>query len=142
MERFKIIPTAHLFLIKDNKILLLRRFNTGYQDGNYSVPAGHLDGGETVISAMVREAKEEACIIIDYKDLEVVHVLDRKADEERMDFFLTTKKWIGNIMIGESNKCDDLSWFPLDNLPNNMVPYVKFAIEKYQDGLFYSEFGW
>ena len=63
-ERFKLIPTSHLILIKDNKILLSRRFNTGYEDGKYSVVAGHLDGNETFIQAMVGEAREEAGIAI------------------------------------------------------------------------------
>ena len=54
-ERFKIITAAHLFLLKDQAILLSRRCNTGYEDGKYSVPAGHLDGNESVIQAMVRD---------------------------------------------------------------------------------------
>ena len=88
-ERFKIIPTSHLFLIKNNKILLLRRFNTGYEDGNYSVVAGHLDRNETFAQAMTREAKEEAGIDIKPGDLEVVHVMHRKQpNEERIDFFI------------------------------------------------------
>jgi len=142
MERFKLISAVHLFLIKDNKILLSRRFNTGYQDGNYSVPAGHLDGDETATSAMTREALEEACIKIQPEDLEVIHVMHRKSDAERIDFFLIAKKWEGEIRIGEPKKCDDLSWFPLDNLPNNVIPYVSSAIKNYQNRVSYSEFGW
>ncbi len=43
--------TVHLLFFRDDKILLIRRFKTGFRDGEYSVPAGHLDGGETVIAA-------------------------------------------------------------------------------------------
>ena len=52
--RFTLRSAVYLLLIKENQILLLRRFNTGWQDGKYSVPAGHLDGGETVKQAMVQ----------------------------------------------------------------------------------------
>ena len=37
------IPASYLVLMKENKVLLLRRFNTGYQDGNYSMITWHLD---------------------------------------------------------------------------------------------------
>lgn len=35
MERFKMRVAVHLILEQDNKYLLLRRYNTGYEDGNY-----------------------------------------------------------------------------------------------------------
>jgi 8-oxo-dGTP pyrophosphatase MutT (NUDIX family) len=56
-KRFEMPVAVHLFLIEENKILLLRRFNTGYEDGNYSLIAGHLDGNEDVKSAMIREVR-------------------------------------------------------------------------------------
>ena len=73
-ERFKLIPAVYLLLRQDDKILLLRRANTGYQDGNYSLIAGHLDGDELATEGIIREAKEEAGITISKADLNFVHV--------------------------------------------------------------------
>ncbi len=142
-ERFKLVPTSHLILTNDNKILLLRRFNTGYEDGNYSVVAGHLDGNETFLQAMVREASEEAGITIKEEDLEVVHVMHRKGPgEERIDFFIKANAWEGEPRIMETQRCDDLKWFGIDSLPSNVIAYVKQAIENFRRRVFYSEHGW
>jgi len=112
-ERIKLIPTVYLILVKDNKTLLLRRYNTGFEDGKYSLIAGHLDHeDETLRQAVVREAKEEAGIEIDLADLELAHVMHRKqqepTSERRINLFFTVKKWKGDPKIMESNKCDDL----------------------------------
>lgn len=141
-ERFKIVPAVHLLLIKDDKILLSRRMNTGFCDGSYSVVAGHLDGGETTTLAMIRESKEECGIILSPESLKMAHVMHRKSNEERVDFFFTASNWEGNPINIEKNKCDDLSWFLLNDLPDNMVPYVKQGILNFNEGIFFSEFGW
>ena len=141
-ERFKIVPTSHLILIKDNKILLTRRFNTGWQDGNYSVVAGHLDGNETFLQAMVREAEEEANINLEEKHLNVVHVMHRKSDDERIDFFIQARNWKGIPKIMEPNKCNDMKWFDINDLPNNTIQYIRQAIENIQRRVFYNESGW
>ncbi|PIR98401.1 MAG: NUDIX hydrolase [Candidatus Colwellbacteria bacterium CG10_big_fil_rev_8_21_14_0_10_41_28] len=141
----KITCAAYLLPEKEGKILLLRRYNTGYEDGNYSVVAGHVDEGESILQTMIREAKEEAGIDIDEKDLELVHVMHRmKASEkdERVDFFFRCKNWLGEIKNMEPHKCDDLSWFELSNLPDNVIPYIKEALNLIDRGQLYSEFGW
>ncbi|HEC35073.1 MAG TPA: NUDIX domain-containing protein, partial [Anaerolineae bacterium] len=86
-DRFRLLSAVHLFLVRDGKVLLLRRFNTGYEDGKYSVIAGHLDGNEEIKTAMIREAREEAGIEIAPQDLQVVGVMHRRSDDERIDFF-------------------------------------------------------
>lgn len=142
-NRFTYVGSAYLLLIRDNKILLQRRFQTGFEDGNYGVPSGHLDGGETARAGCVREIKEEIGIDLEVKDLNVVHVMHRKAArDERIDFFMTAKAYGGEIENREPDKCDDLSWFPLNELSDNMVDYVKVAIENYKNRVSYSEFGW
>ena len=142
-DRFTYIGSSYLFLIEDNKILLQRRFQTGFMDGFYGVPAGHLDGNETAREGCAREIKEEIDIDIKPEDLEVVHIMHRKAaNDERIDFFMTAKSYAGEIKNVEPHKCDDLSWFELDNLPDNIVDYVKVALEKYKAEVTYSEFGY
>lgn len=141
-EKFKITPATHLLLIRDGKMLLLRRANTGFYDGSYSVVAGHLEGGETATSAMIREAKEECGISLNPENLKMVHVMHRKSSEERVDFFFKATEWDGEPINTEKNKCDGLSWFSLNNLPANMVPYVKHGIASVNNNVFFSEFGW
>ena len=140
-ERHKIVPASYLVLIRDNKILLQRRFNTGYEDGKYSFVAGHVDKGETFTEAIIREVKEEAGITLQMKDLSVVHVMNRNIkDNERIDVFFVAEKWTGNPENKEPNKCDDLSWFDLDNTPENIIPYIKEAINYIKNKIIYSEF--
>ena len=142
-DRFKLIPATHIFLMNDNhEVLLLRRFNTGYEDGNYSVIAGHLDGNEKVKAAAIREAKEEAGIEIRPSDIAVVGVMHMKAEDEWVCFFLATSKWSGDIVNAEPDKCDDLSWHSVRDLPANMVPYVRQALDNYLEGKFFDSFGW
>lgn len=133
---------AYLVLIQNDQILLLRRFNTGYQDGKYSLVAGHLDGGETVEECIIREAKEEANIDLSQENLQVKHIMHRKAsDREYMDVYFVATMWNGNVQNVEPHKCDDLSWFPLSALPENLITEVGFALEKIQQGIFFSEVG-
>jgi len=143
IERFKYIGSSYLILIKENNILLLKRANTGYMDGYYGLPAGHLDGNETAREGGSREIREEIGIDINSLDFKVVHVMHRKAEnDERIDFFMTTDKYTGEISNCEPQKCDELKWFPLDNLPSNIIPYINEAIKNYRENNFYSEWGW
>lgn len=143
-ERFKLIPAVYVVLRRGNEVLLLRRANTGYQDGKYSLPAGHLDGDELGTNGIIREAKEEAGIILDPKDLELVHVAHRLSREqvgqERLDLFFEATKWQGEPTNMEPHKCDDLSWFPLNNLPPEVMPFIGMVLRDVANGVVYSEY--
>jgi len=140
--RSKFPVAVHLFFLREKQILLLRRFNTGYEDGSYSVVAGHVEAGETVTQAAIREAKEEVGVMLEPTDIQIVHVMHRKSEDERIDFFMAVRHWVGDVTNNEPQKCDDLSWMEIDSLPQNTIPYVKRAIENFQAGSYYSEFGW
>jgi 8-oxo-dGTP pyrophosphatase MutT (NUDIX family) len=140
--RARFPATVHLFFIRDNSILIARRKDTGYRDGEYSVPAGHLDGGETVVTAGVREALEEVGLQLDEADLKFAGVMHRTEDDERVDFFLRVQRWQGEPFNNEPEKCDDLRWTDMAALPENMVPYVRRAISNLVRGVVFDEFGW
>ena len=141
-DRFRLCSAVHLFLIRDGKVLLLRRRNTGYEDGNYSVPAGHLDGGETVTAAARREAREEVGVAVAAADLRVVGVMHRRADDERVDFLLEASRWTGDVANREPTKCDALLWADQHRLPPNVVPYVRRALEHDRAGVWFDSYGW
>ena len=134
--------TVHLYFFRGNQILLLRRFNTGYADGQYSVPAGHLDGEETVIHAAVREAQEEVGVRIDPQEIRFSSVMHRRDGDERVDFFLQIVQWDGEPLNCEPDKCDELLWVNLDDLPSNTIPYIRQALHNHFHGLVFDEYGW
>lgn len=142
MGRAKFPVAVHLFLIKESKILLLRRFNTGYEDGNYSVCAGHVDGDEVYYEAMIREAKEEIGIKLKKEQLRPAQVMHRKKDDERIDYFFMANHWEGEIQNMEPEKCDELRWVAVSELPDNTIPYIRYAIEQYLNGNSFTDFGW
>ena len=78
---------VYLLLVRGDSILMLRRYNTGFADGSYSMIAGHVEAGENLKTAMIREAREEAGIDLSPTDLEVVGVIHSMSDREYVNFF-------------------------------------------------------
>jgi 8-oxo-dGTP diphosphatase len=141
-NRFNLLCAVHLFLFREDRVLLLRRFNTGYEDGKYSVIAGHLDGAEEVKAAAVREAREEVGIEVSAVDVRVVGVMHRMSNDERIDFFVTAASWSGEIANREPQSCDHVAWFSVDELPENTIPYVRQALDNYRRGIWFDSYGW
>lgn len=133
---------AYVFLRKEGKLLLARRCNTGWQDGKYQMPAGHVEPGELPSETAIREAKEEVGVDIDPHDLRFMHVGFRgKHDDtgDRVDYYFEATKWSGEVMNCEPEKCDDLLWVAPDDLPDDMVPHARVVIEAVERGETYSE---
>ena len=142
MERFKMPVAVHLILISNDKVLLIKRFNTGFCDNMFSLPAGHVEKGENVCDAMIRETKEEINIDVS-KDLRIVQVMNRKGtDQERIDYFFLSEKWSGDINNNEPNKCSLIKWVDINKLPRNTIPYVKYAIKMYRKNVKFTLFDW
>lgn len=143
IKRFPLLCAVQLMLIDKERILLLRRFNTGWMDGKYGLVAGHVDGGEEVKKAMIREAEEEAGIRIEPEDLNLVHTMHRVSGEntEYIDLFFTAKKWRGEPKINEPHRSDEVAWYSFNKLPNKLMGHIKKAIVSYRQGINFSTFG-
>lgn len=139
-ERHTTRVAVYLLLQRDDKILLMRRCNSGWRDGEYTLPAGHYDGDEALREAMAREAEEELAITIAPESLSCVHVMHQMDDSEYIDFYFTTSAWEGEIANNEPHKCDDVQWFALNSLPSNIVPNVRQSLEMIEAKEYLSEY--
>lgn len=120
---------VHLVLKQENNVLLARRFNTGYADGQYALVSGKHEAKESITSSIIREAKEEVGIDLKPEWLKMNCVMHVNLEfSERIAFFFTAFRWGGSITNCEPHKCDDVRFFSLDELPQNLVPYVKEGI--------------
>ena len=89
MKNINLPVSIFKFLIKNKKILLLKRCNTGFNDRKWSVPAGRLNNIETIRKAAVREAREEVNSLIKISDLSMPLVMHHKdAKGVRIYFFI------------------------------------------------------
>lgn len=145
-EHFKLAPFVSLILRKNNDVLLIKRANTGYEDGLYCCAGGKVDGNEPITEALMREAQEELGITLKKEHLKVVHVIHRKLnrnyDSELIGFFIEATIWEGTPQNMEPHKHDDISWFSLNKLPENLMPTFKHVANMLEKNIFYSELGW
>jgi 8-oxo-dGTP diphosphatase len=132
--------TVHLILRAEWKVLLARRFLTHDERGNYGLIFTDLEAGETLTEALLREAREGIGIILDPKDLRLVHVMHRQV-ENGLDCFFLARSWSGEPLNLDPEKYDDLAWYELGRLPEAMVRHVKIALMYARDDIPYSEFG-
>lgn len=147
-KRFKLKTGILLLLIQDEHVLLLRRYQTGIDDGMYVVPMGGHDGKEPLTHSLIREAKEETDIVLRPENVQVCHVMHRLHPMpegltfEQIDVFFKAQTYEGVVKNMEPHKCDELKFYPMDKLPANTAPFIRHAIECTCKGQFFSEFGW
>lgn len=126
-----------VILMRGKQVFLFKRKNTGWADGDYTVPSGHVDFGETPIESAIREAKEEAGVQIKKTDLEMIH--SDFISGEVINFTFIAKNWTGEPKVMEEDKAKDGEWFDLDNLPTNIAGHGKTILENLKNNVIYHE---
>lgn len=141
-ERAKTVLAVYLLLERRGDVLLIRRRNSGWQDGRYTLVAGHVDAGEPARAAMAREAQEEVGVSLDETDLELVHAMHRSDRQPYLDLYFRCSRWSGEPQLMEPDKADDLLWAERARLPDKVIDSVRRALGAIDAGQTYSEDGW
>lgn len=143
-RHFQLIVDVHLLLLRDGSLLLGRRANTGYGDGAYEPPSGRLAERETLVEAAVRVAATQVGIEADPARVSLAHVLHDVSGPGRMAFFLTADGWAGEVgpVPGspQARNYSDFGWFPLDELPANMIDRARVAVRNFAAGARFSTY--
>lgn len=141
-ERYKSRIVVDLYLEREKnegqrEILMLLRQNTGHYDGLYDLPGGHVDPNEDIFDAMIREAKEEIGINIKRENMKILHIYHH-FEKDSIKFVFGVNKYIDNIENKEPDKCKELKWINLSDLPDNIIQGIKNEIECIKNNIYYS----
>ena len=136
-ERHLTRTAVFVVLERNGKVLLIRRANTGWADGLLTLPSGHVDKGEMVTEAAVKEVKEEAGVDIRPEDLEFIH-----ADYVRdmyTNFYFRATKWVGEPKLNEPHLSSETVWADVNDLPDDMIASVKNMFAQIKRRSYFSE---
>lgn len=120
----------------------MKRKNTGYEDGKYCLPGGHVEANEELRKTAIREAKEEIGIDIKLSDLELYKILNRKISKggEYIDFIFKAEKWTGAITNEEYDKCEEIIWIDINNIPENTLDFIPEVLR--ENNSIYIPYNW
>jgi len=141
MEKEKFLSSVYLIIKNDKEeILLQRRQGTKLWPGFLALPAGHIDEKENAYEAVIREANEELGINISIENIVDTFVVNRrnKSLMPYYDVYFEINSYVGTIIISEPEKCSELVWCDINNLPEDMIDFEVEAIKNNQLGIKFS----
>lgn len=133
---------SYVIVRKNGKVAFVMRSNTNWMNGYYGLPSGKVENHESCGAAAVREAMEEIGITVKESDLRFVHTIHRHHETDWIDMFYEVTAYEGELVNAEPHMHSELAWLDPDNLPDNVMEYVRFALERIAAGKTYTEYGW
>lgn len=104
-------------VIRDDKILLIKRAKHITNGGKWAIPGGFVDRDETCEEAAIRELKEETNLTATSTKLFKVNDNPNRRNEDRQNIaFVYAMKAEGELIAQES-EVDDIKWFDISDLP-------------------------
>ncbi|MFE2071489.1 NUDIX hydrolase [Streptomyces misionensis] len=140
------IVGVHLLLRDDDERILLglRHPDSAYGGGRWHMPAGHCER-ESAVACLVREAREEANLVIDPAQVEFVHLVHHAGPDDarpRLQLFFQAHAWSGTSEVREPDRCLEWRWWAPESCPAELVPYTRTAIADILAGRTYAQRGW
>lgn len=143
--RYASVIDVHVILRRGGRVLLLRRTGDVYASGQLCLPSGHLEEGESVPQAAVREAFEETGIVLDpveFRHVLSIHQRNPGAGHARIGFAFEPSRWAGEPANAEPHKHSELVWADPRALPPDTVEYVAAVITAVEHGVTFTLNGW
>ncbi|PXX57415.1 mutator protein MutT [Nocardia tenerifensis] len=144
MTVFRSVVGVQLLLSRGEQVLLARRRNTRFGDGEWNAPGGRLDEGEDVLTAVLREAEEEIGVLVDRADVEMVASMHVQSPpgQALIIFVFRAETWSGEPWNREPDRCSELRWFDLDDIPEQTILSTRAGIDMFRRGQRFGVFGW
>lgn len=136
---------SYAIVRKADKIAFVLRKNTTWMNGYYGLPSGKVEKAESFDEAVIREVAEEVGLQVDANAIRFAHLMHRYNPAEDMtwaDAYFEIDSFEGEPYNAEPDVHGELAWFALDNLPENVIPSVRFALERIEQGFVYTAYGW
>lgn len=134
--RHTVRAAVFVLLLKDGKMFLLRRQNTGWADGMLTVPSGHVDAKETIPEAAIKEVREEAGVLVKEEDLEFMHV--HYVHDTYVNLYFKAEKWEGEPSVAEPELASECLWVPVDDLPHDVIYHIKAMLRETTQNNYFS----
>lgn len=136
---------SYVLAKRDGKIAFVFRKNTSWMNNFYGLASGKVETGESFTEAAIREAEEEIGIKVRSENLTPVLTMHRfdigNHAPEWVDVFFEATEWEGEPVNNEPDIHGEVAWFDPKDLPENVIPSVKAAIEAIESGKNYIEYG-
>ncbi|MDZ7744560.1 MAG: NUDIX domain-containing protein [Candidatus Saccharibacteria bacterium] len=137
---------SYVLLNKNGKnAFVLRGEGCGWMSGYYGLPSGKIDKNESATVAATREVEEEVDVKIKQEKLRHVLTMHRHEKNDKypewVDFYFEADEWEGDVRNSEPHMHDELAWFSSDELPENIIPSVRAALEAIQNDENFTEYG-
>jgi 8-oxo-dGTP pyrophosphatase MutT (NUDIX family) len=144
-ERFASIVDVHVLLRRVGRVLLLRRTGNVYAAGQLCLPSGHLEHGESVCQAAIREVFEETGIMLvpaTLRHVLSIHQRNPGTSDTRVGFAFAPSAWTGEPANAEPDKHSELIWAVPSALPADTAEYTAAIITAAERGLAFTLNGW
>lgn len=133
---------SYVVLRREDKVAFVLRSNTGWMNNYYGLPSGKVENNERFTAAAIREAREEAGIEVAPQNLKYLMTVHRHDETDWVDVYFEALAWQGDPVNAEPHMHSELVWLDPANLPENVIPSVRHALEAIKAGKVYSEYGW
>jgi 8-oxo-dGTP diphosphatase len=125
-----------LLLTNADEVLMALRRNTGFADGQWNLPSGKLEFGEDVLSAVIRETREEVGVRLRPEEVRLAATVHHRGGPAHARIGLAfvvafDPRRHGQPTNAEPQKCAGIGWFAAAKLPPNTTSFTTACVRAF-----------